>query len=121
MYRAGEYSWTVSNDTDAQKDYIWGWCYTSLGNDEVCGIIDLIRISNVKGLGILEQARLITELKQVHHMGNAEIALMLEKSKSWVSMRSGIVGDMTPMSGNRYSVVGFQLMPSCTRCAGSCV
>ena len=70
--------------------------YTSLGNDEVCGIIDLIRISNVKGLDILEQARLITELKRVHHMGNSEIAVMLEKSRSWVSMRSGIVGDMTP-------------------------
>jgi hypothetical protein len=70
--------------------------YTSLGNDEVCGIIDLIRISNVKGLGILEQARLITELKQAHHMGNSEIAVLLEKSRSWVSMRSGIVGDMTP-------------------------
>ena len=70
--------------------------YTSLGNDEVCGIIDLIRISNVKGLGILEQARLIMELKQVHHMGNSEIAVLLEKSRSWVSMRSGIVGDMTP-------------------------
>jgi len=70
--------------------------YTSLGNDEVCGIIDLIRISNLKGLGILEQARLIMELKRVHHMGNSEIAVMLEKSRSWVSMRSGIVGDMTP-------------------------
>jgi len=70
--------------------------YTSLGNDEVCGIIDLIRISNVKGLGILEQARLIMELKQVHHLVNSEIAMLLEKSRSWVSMRSGIVGDMTP-------------------------
>lgn len=70
--------------------------YTSLGTDEVRGLIDLIRISTVKGLDVLEQARLITELKTVHHMGNSEIAVMLEKSRSWVSMRSGIIGDMTP-------------------------
>jgi len=69
--------------------------YVCLGDDEVCGIIDLIRISNVKSLGILEQARLIEELKQTHNMRNSEIAILLEKSKSWVSMRSGIVGEMS--------------------------
>ena len=69
--------------------------YVCLGDDEVCGIIDLIRISNVKSLGILEQARLIEELKQTHNMRNWEIAILLEKSKPWVSMRSGIVGEMS--------------------------
>jgi len=70
--------------------------YICLGNDEVCGIVDLIRISNAKSLGILEQARLIEELKRVHQMGNSDIAALLEKSKAWVSVRSGIVGEMSP-------------------------
>jgi len=69
--------------------------YTCLGDDEVCGIIDIIRISNTKSLGILEQARLIEELKSVHKMCNSDIADLLEKSKAWVSVRSGIMGEMS--------------------------
>jgi len=69
--------------------------YACLGGDEVCGIIDLIRVSNVKSLGILEQARLIEELKKAHNISNSEIAALLEKSRSWVSMRSGIIGEMS--------------------------
>ncbi len=69
--------------------------YRSLGQDEVCGIIDLIRFSNVKSLGILEQARLIDELKTCHRMIHSDIAALLEKSRSWVSMRSGVIREMS--------------------------
>lgn len=69
--------------------------YSCLGNDEPCGILKLIRMSNSKSLNILEQAKLIDELKNVHGMSNGEIADHLEKSKSWVSMRIGIVGQMS--------------------------
>lgn len=69
--------------------------YISLGSDEAFGIIQLIRLSNAKSLGILEQARWIDELKTVHHMSTVDIARMLEKSKSWVSMRSGIISEMS--------------------------
>jgi hypothetical protein len=69
--------------------------YRSLGQDEVCGIIDLIRFSNVKSLGILEQARLIDELKTGHRMSHSDIAALLEKSRSWVSMRSGVIREMS--------------------------
>ena len=69
--------------------------YVSLGNDEACGIIELIRVSNAKSLGILQQARLIEKLKTVHRMCNSDIARHLEKSKAWVSMRSGIIGEMS--------------------------
>jgi len=69
--------------------------YCSLGTDEALGIIELLRISNTKSLSILEQARLINELKTVHGMSNWEIAVSLEKSKSWVSMRSGIIEEMS--------------------------
>ena len=69
--------------------------YCSFGSDEALGIIELLRISNSRSLSILEQARLIDELKTEHHMSNWEIAGSLEKSKSWVSVRSGIIGDMS--------------------------
>ena len=69
--------------------------YVCMGVDEVLGIIELIRMSNAKSLSILEQARFVDELKSVHNMSSAEIAGLLERSKSWVSMRSGIMGEMS--------------------------
>jgi len=69
--------------------------YSSLGSDEVFGIIKLIRIANAKSLTMLEQARLIDELRSAHKMSVSEIATLLEKSKSWVSMRIGIIGEMS--------------------------
>jgi hypothetical protein len=71
--------------------------YLSLGDDEPCGIIELIRISNAKSLSILEQAKLIDELKSVHHMTVSEIARLVDKSKGWVGMRVGIIGQMSPL------------------------
>ena len=69
--------------------------YFSLGNDEAFGIIELIRLSNSKSLNILEQSKLIDELKTVHRMCPSDIARLLEKSKSWVSVRVGIIGEMS--------------------------
>jgi hypothetical protein len=69
--------------------------YISLGADEAQGIIELIRVSNAKGLSILEQARLIDGLKSVHQMPTADIARLLEKSASWVSVRTGIIKQMS--------------------------
>lgn len=69
--------------------------YVSLGNDEAMGIIQLIRISNTKSLTILEQAKLIDELKRVHGMSVLEIAKEVQRSKSWVSMRIGIIDEMS--------------------------
>jgi len=81
--------------------------YWSLGGDEALGIIELLRISNSKSLCILEQARLIDELKSVHRMSNWEIANLLEKSKSWVSVRSGIIGEMSETVLNKIFSGGF--------------
>ncbi|MDP3013516.1 MAG: hypothetical protein Q8M92_04690, partial [Candidatus Subteraquimicrobiales bacterium] len=69
--------------------------YVSLSTDTGAGIIELLRMSNEKGLGILEQARLIEALKDGHQMGTADIAGLLEKSKAWVSVRSGIMREMS--------------------------
>lgn len=70
--------------------------YVSLGNDEVLGILKLLRASNDKALSILEQARFVDELKNVRRMGVAEIAAELSASKGWVSMRLGLIAEMTP-------------------------
>lgn len=69
--------------------------YVSLGNDEAIGIIQMLRISNNKSLSILEQARWIDELKGIHKMGVLEIAQRLERSKAWVSVRVGLMGQMS--------------------------
>jgi hypothetical protein len=69
--------------------------YTSLGSDEVFGIIQLIRISNAKSLSILEQAKLIEDLRKMHKMSVADIAGRLERSKGWVSMRIGLVEEIS--------------------------
>jgi len=70
--------------------------YHCLGEDEAFGIITLLRIANAKSLNILEQARLIDELKTIHKMSVSQIAGLLEKSKGWVGMRIGIIGQMSP-------------------------
>lgn len=69
--------------------------YVSLGNDEATAIVRLLCASNDRALGILEQARFIDDLRRLHKMPVAEIAEMLSRSKSWVSMRLGLLGDMT--------------------------
>jgi len=70
--------------------------YCCLADDEAAGIVELLRTSNAKSLSILEQAKLIDELKSVHRMATKEIADLLEKSKAWVSVRSGIVREISP-------------------------
>ncbi|MEK7302170.1 MAG: chromosome partitioning protein ParB, partial [Pseudomonadota bacterium] len=70
--------------------------YTSLGEDEAVGIMSLLRTSNNKTLSILEQAGFIDELKNLHRMGVTEIATELSRSKAWVSMRLGFIGEMSP-------------------------
>lgn len=69
--------------------------YICLGNDEVMGLIQLLRISNARSLTILEQAKLVDELKKVHGMTVLEIASQVEKSKAWVSIRMGLIGGMS--------------------------
>ncbi len=69
--------------------------FVSIDNDEAFAIIKLIRISNEKSLSILEQARFVDELKGVHNMSTAEIAGLVERSKAWVSVRSGIVAEIS--------------------------
>jgi len=69
--------------------------YSSLGTDEAMGIIQLLRISNTRSLSIIEQSRLIDDLRNIHKMSVTEISEYLSRSKSWVSVRLGIIGSMS--------------------------
>jgi len=69
--------------------------YASLGQDEVAGILNLLRTSNNRALGILEQAAFIDELHAIRHLNVAQIAQELSRSKSWVSMRLGLISEMS--------------------------
>jgi hypothetical protein len=70
--------------------------FASLGPEEGVGILNLLRISNTKALGLLEQAAFIDELNNVRGMTVAEIATELSRSKAWVSMRLGLIAEMSP-------------------------
>lgn len=67
----------------------------SLGSDEPTAIIHLLRISNAKTLSTLEQAALVDELHQAHAMSVTQLAHHLERSPAWVSLRLGIIGEMS--------------------------
>jgi hypothetical protein len=69
--------------------------YQSLADDEAMGIVHLMRVSTDKGLGILEQARFITDLLTLHGMSLAEVAQTLGRSKGWVAMRRGLLEAMS--------------------------
>jgi len=69
--------------------------YTAIGADEVDGILDLLRTAKNKSLNILEQARFLDELKNVRHLSVAEIAAELSVSKAWVSMRLGLLREIS--------------------------
>ena len=75
--------------------------YSSFGSDEPLGIIKLIRTSIARPLTILEQAKMIDELQKMHGMTHGDIAGLLQKSNSWVSMRAGILGEMSEYVAKR--------------------
>lgn len=69
--------------------------YVSLAEDEASGILSLMRVSTDKALGILEQARFIVDLLNLHGLSVAEVAQTLSRSKAWVSMRRGLLEEMS--------------------------
>ena len=81
--------------------------YKALGKDEASGIIAILRSSNNRALGILEQARFIDDLRTLHNLGVAEIAELLSRSKGWVSMRLGLIGEMSEKIREKIFAGGF--------------
>ena len=70
--------------------------YDEIEQDEALGILKLLKISNNRSLHILEQAKLVDELKEVYGMKVTEIARSLERSSGWVSVRLGILTELGP-------------------------
>lgn len=68
--------------------------YISVGSNEAMGLLEVLRASSEKSLSILEQAEFINDLIHRHRMDVADIAETLSRSRSWVSMRLGLVREM---------------------------
>jgi predicted transcriptional regulator len=68
--------------------------YTTIGQDEASGIIAMLRVAKTRSLNILEEARFLDDLRRVHQLSIAEIAEVVSRSKSWVSMRLGLLEQM---------------------------
>jgi hypothetical protein len=96
--------------------------YVALGPDEAASILTLLRRSQQQSLSILEQARFVEELQSVRQMRVAEIAAELSVSKAWVSMRLGLMKEMServraelfkgafPVYAYMYTLRGFMRM-----------
>ena len=69
--------------------------YVSLGGEEAEGIASLMRVAKQKTLSILEQSRFVVELLSMHDMSLADVAETLSRSKAWVSMRRGLLTEMS--------------------------
>jgi len=73
----------------------------SIGNDEQDAIIQLLRLSNSKSLQTLEQACFIDELHKRCGLSISGIASRLEVSPAWVSVRLGIIDEMSETVKNK--------------------
>jgi hypothetical protein len=69
--------------------------FSSLGGDAAAAILGLLKLSNNRSLSILEQAAFIAELRNARGLNVAEIAAELSRSKSWVTMRLGLLSEMS--------------------------
>jgi hypothetical protein len=86
--------------------------YAPLGEDEAAAIITLLRVSNDHSLTILEQARFIEELRKRNALSVAAIAGRLSRSQSWVSMRLGLMAEMSAVVREKLFSGGFPVYPS---------
>ena len=72
-----------------------------LADDTVEGIVTFIRRQQHKGLTILEQAALVEVLHTRYHMSIYDIASKLGRSPSWVSLRLGMLENLSPLVRNK--------------------
>jgi predicted transcriptional regulator len=71
--------------------------FASWGGDEVAGILKLLRADRQHALSLLEQARFVDELHTQRGLSVAEIAHHLGRSKAWVSLRLGLLQELSPV------------------------
>lgn len=79
----------------AQKLHLSTAPFVSLASDEAGGIVCLLRAANDHALSLLEQARFLDELKATGGLSVAEIAQQLSRSKAWVSLRLGVLAELS--------------------------
>lgn len=79
----------------ARKLHIGAVAFRSLGTDEAMAIAGLLRGENRTPLTMVEQARFVDELHAHHGMAAADIAVQVGRSRGWVGMRLGLMGQMS--------------------------
>jgi hypothetical protein len=79
----------------ARKLHLHTAPFVSLADDEASGIICLLRVAHDHALSLLEQARFLDELRAGSGLSVAEIALQLSRSKAWVSLRLGVLAELS--------------------------
>jgi predicted transcriptional regulator len=79
----------------AKKLHLHTAPFVSLAADEAVGIVCLLRAANDHALSLLEQARFLDELKAGRGLSVAEIAQQLSRSKAWVSLRLGVLAELS--------------------------
>src|SRR5438552_17674719 len=85
--------------------------YASLGAEEAAAILNLLRVSNDHSLSILEQAAFLDQLRKLEQSSVAELAEQLSRSKSWVSMRLGLLAEMSPRVREKIFSGAFPVYP----------
>jgi len=81
----------------AQKLHLATVPFVALATDETAGIVCLLRAANDHALSLLEQARFLDELKGVGGLSVAEIAHQVGRSAAWVSLRLGVLAELSPL------------------------
>jgi len=69
--------------------------FVTIGATEAEGLLNIIRLSNANKLTTLEEAVIIDELNQKLGLAVSDIAKRVERSNAWVSVRLGIVNEMS--------------------------
>jgi hypothetical protein len=81
----------------AQKLHLATVPFVALAADETAGIVCLLRAANDHGLSLLEQARFLDELKGTGGLSVGEIAQQVGRSPAWVSLRLGVLAELSPL------------------------
>jgi hypothetical protein len=81
----------------AQKLHLATVPFVALAADETSGIVCLLRAANDHALSLLEQARFLDELKGTGGLSLAEIAQQVGRSPAWVSLRLGVLAELSPL------------------------
>jgi hypothetical protein len=71
--------------------------FVALATDEAAGIVCLLRAANAYALTLLEQARFLDELKGAAGLSVGEIARQVGRSPAWVSLRLGVLAELSPV------------------------